>query len=271
MLDQNLSDRFSRLADVRIAERDKEFSCELRQMGAQAARRGMFNSGHHASQILQAHERELEIRTIIAWESLVRAHKILGSDLGNDIAAEFKAELHRKINSFASDLSISLQYYLRRLSRAIPMSLADAKEHVTKKHDIEIDLYGDSLKDGEMDRESTAQYNFYGSVGAVQTGASSSANVVQNISASDQAAMVRALCLAREAIRGSDDFGDVKRNELLQIVDECESELGSGSPNNTKLLTMFMVVATSIQTIASAQPAYQGLKAALLPLGVTLP
>lgn len=271
MLDQDLSDRFSRLLDVRIAERAKQFPAELRQLGAQASSKGMFNSGYHASQVLQAHERELEIRTIIAWESLVRAHKTLGSHLGNGIAAPFKAALHSMINAFAVDLSASLQSYAQRLPATVAMSLTDAQRHLVKKHDIEVDLYEDSLMSSSKDQSKSPQYNFYGSVGAVQTGANSQANVVQNLGAADQAALVKALELTSEAIRNSGQLGDRQQKELLEIAAECESELRSSSPNNTRLLTMFNVLATSIQAVASAQPAYQALKVALLPLGVTLP
>jgi hypothetical protein len=222
--------------------------------------------------VLKAHDRELEIRAIIAWESLVRAHKSLGVDLGCDVANEFKTILRGKINAFNTDLSISLQNCLKRLSTQVPMSLAGAKEHLVKKHDIEVDLYADSLRTSGADEQAIpSQYNFYGSVGAVQTGANSQANVVQHISASDQTALLQALGLARDAIRSSNQFGGRQQSELLGIVDDCEFELGSSSPNNTKLLSMFVVLATAIQAVASAQPAYHALKVALLPLGVTLP
>jgi len=196
----------------------------------------------------------------------------LGSAIGDGIAAPFKAELHSKINTFAAELANSLQSYVQRLPVLVKMSLEEARLHLVGKHDIEVDLYEDSLMSSGKDHGLvSSQYNFYGSVGAIQTGTHSLANVVQGLGAADQAALVQALELAREAIHNAKQLGDRQQNELLEISAECESELRSSSPNNTKLLTMFNVLATSIQAVASAQPAYQALKLALLPLGVTLP
>lgn len=272
MLDQTFRDRFTRLLDVRISERVEQFKAELMHLDRQAASKGMFTSGYHASQVRQAHERELEVRTIITWESLVRAHKTLGIHLGGETAAEFKSVLHSEINKYYAELSASLRSYEKRLPVPVPMDLAGAKSHVTNKHDVEIDLYVDSLMNGNADQQAaSSQYNFYGVVGTVQTGASSQANVVQNIGASDQEALLKALELTDTALRNAAQLGERQRSELLEIVAECKTELGSTSPNNTKLLTMFGVLATSVQAVASAQPAYHALKAALLPLGVTLP
>ena len=270
MLDKALSDRFSRLLEVRIAERTRHFSDELRRLKFQAASKGMYRSGGYASQVFQAHERELEIRTIIAWESLVRAHKTLGVGSGCEISSPFKEEMRSKVDSFVAELTSSLLNATRDLPVAVSLSLAQMQSHLLKKHEVEIDLYEDSIV--QMEKAPTSSsYNFYGSVGAVQTGAHSQANVVQNLGTADQSALVQALELAREAIRSAGEIGDRKQHELIEIVTECRSELDASSPNNTKLLTLFNVLATSIQTISSAQPAYQSLKSALLPLGITLP
>lgn len=272
MLDQTVRDRFTSLLDIRISERVKQFKAELMQIDRQAASKGMFTSGHHASQVLQAHERELEVRTIITWESLVRAHKTLGIHLDGEAASELKSVLHSEINKYYAELSTSLQSYEQRLPVSVSLDLGASKSHVTRKHDIEVDLYVDSFTNGRADQQATSsQYNFYGTVGTVQTGASSLANVVQNIGASDQEALLKALELTDTALRNASQLGERQQSELREIVTECQTELGSKAPNNTKLLTMLGVLATSIQALASAQPAYQALKTALLPLGVTLP
>lgn len=114
-------------------------------------------------------------------------------------------------------------------------------------------------------------YNFYGAVGSVQTGANATANVIQNLGADDRATLSSAIQQVRDALSNAQTVGEQQRKELLEIADECVSQMSASSPNNTKLLTMFNVLGTSIQSIASAQPAYQALKIAVLPLGITLP
>src|SRR5690348_1694418 len=123
-LEPNLADRFSRLLAVRLAERAEQFEVELRQLTAEASRRGMINSGWHVSRIHQLHASELQIRSIIAWESLVRSHKSLGSNLPEGgIATAFKTELRRQINSISSGLSVSLQRQMKRFQPSATLDL----------------------------------------------------------------------------------------------------------------------------------------------------
>lgn len=114
-------------------------------------------------------------------------------------------------------------------------------------------------------------FNFQGTVGSVQTGANAVANVVQNLGANERAALVSALQKVKEVIEIAPSLAEPQRQQLLEIAHECSSGIESESPNDTKLLAMFNVLGTTIQSIASAQPAYQALKTALLAVGITLP
>jgi hypothetical protein len=117
----------------------------------------------------------------------------------------------------------------------------------------------------------TQNYHFHGSVGSVQTGANSVANVVQNLGAEDRASLLAALQQVKEALSVAPSIAETERQKLLEKAEECSSQMAAESPNNTELLTTLNVLGTAIQSIASAQPAYQVLKIALLPLGITLP
>ena len=133
------------------------------------------------------------------------------------------------------------------------------------KYDIEVDLYVDSLFVSDPDKgvaSMTQNYNFYGNIGSVQTGANSTANVVQNLEPNDRDALLRALQQVRDAIFNASSVEERQREELVEIADECTSQMLTESPDNTELLTMFNVLGTAIQSIASAQPAYQVLKSA---------
>lgn len=272
MLDSTFVDRYSRLLDTRLIERAQQFPVELSQIAAKASQSGMFHSSVHASQVHQAHQRELEVRTIIAWQSLVRTHRTLGTNLDQNLRTDLKAELASRISSFGAGLSQSLQQQLQRLPMHQTFSLAETQQHLVQKHEIEVDFYVDSLMSNNSSQPpATQQYNFYGSIGAVQTGANAQANVVQNIGAEDRAALTQSLSLVREALQHAEGLAERQQQELLEIAAECEAQVASDSPNNTKLLTMFTVLGTAVQSIASARPAYQALKTALLPLGITLP
>ena len=273
MLDQTLQARFERLVEVKMTERRKQFPLELRQIDSQASAHGMLHSSTRILKTLQASERELEVRAILAWESLVRVHRTYGQPMSDTLRDDLKAEIHRHIDQNMAELTVSLNGCIRKSGLiTMPVSLIDAHSTVKAKHDIEVDLYVDSLSVatggiGTM----TQNYNFYGAIGSVQTGANATANVIQNLGEDDRASLSSAIQQVREALSNASSVGEQQRRELLEIADECASQMSENSPNNTKLLTMFNVLGTAIQSIASAQPAYQALKVAVLSLGITLP
>lgn len=274
MLDSTMQDRFETLVEVKMAERRKLFPLDLRQIDSQAAARGMLNSSIRILQTQQAHERELEVRAILTWESLVRVHRTFGQPISNSLRDDLKGEIHKRIDQAMGDLTTSLDGRNKTRKLNMSVSLTDAYDSVTAKHDIEVDLYVDSLSKHDEERASGTlmqHYNFYGIVGSVQTGANATANVIQNLGADDRAALSSAVQQVRDALSNTPTVGEQQRKELLEIADECVSQISASSPNNTKLLTMFNVLGTAIQSIAGAQPAYQALKVAVLPLGITLP
>ena len=248
---------------------------ELAQIDATAAANGTFHSGGRLKQVHRAHERELEVRTIIAWESLVRVHRALGAPLTGTLRDDLKAEMQSQIAAYFQEIDESFRNAMSksRLGAGLSLDLDEAKQHVTAKQDVEIDVYVDSLSVMLSSQSATVEqsYNFYGAVGAVQTGASAVANVVQNLSSDDQRSLMTALEEVRKVLAITPDLPEQQRRDLVEIADECSSQMAAQTPNNTKLLTMFNVLGTAIQSIASAGPAYHALKSAVLPLGLTLP
>jgi hypothetical protein len=113
--------------------------------------------------------------------------------------------------------------------------------------------------------------NNYGTVGALQTGAHAVANVVQNLGANGRASLSAALQQFKEAIEIEPSLTEPERRKLLEIAQECTSEISSESPDDTKLLQIFNVLGTTIQSLASAPDAYLALKASFLVFGIGLP
>ena len=146
--------------------------------------------------------------------------------------------------------------------------LGRAVRQAQRSAELEIDLYLDGLMTAENEK---AQLHFHGPVGAVQTGSHARADVLQNISAEDRGALTHALTALREAIENAQELQDGQRMELIEVAAECEQMSLTGIGNNTKLRGMLNVLATTIQTIGSAQPAYAALKLAVAPLGILLP
>ena len=275
MIDPVIKERCNRLVEVKFAERRKQIQNEIAQINETAASRNMYGSSIRLVQIHKLLSRELEIRAILTWESLVRVHRLLGSPTTETICEDFKEEISSYIHQAHDELSEKLRAIMKDAPVNVKLDLDEAKLQSIAKHDIEIDLYIDSIS---MPPEIPAsaqfisqQYNLYGNIGAVQTGASAAANVVQNISQEDKNALLASLALVQEQLTSIQEIAENKRHELIEIVNECIQNANSQNPNNTKLLTMLNILGITVQSYASAQPAYQALKSALIPLGISLP
>lgn len=113
--------------------------------------------------------------------------------------------------------------------------------------------------------------NNYGTVGSVQTGANSVANVVQNLGANERTSLATALQKFKEAIEIEPSLTEPERQKLSKIAQECTSEISRESPDDTKLRQIFDVLGTTIQSLANAPDAYLVLKASFLVFGISLP
>lgn len=113
-------------------------------------------------------------------------------------------------------------------------------------------------------------FTFNGNVGSVQAGANAVANVVQNLGVNERASLTTALQQFKTAIE-CESLSEIQKRELLEITQKCSNEIGSESPDDTRLLDMFNVLGTTVQTFASAPAAYQVLKTTFFACGIYLP
>ena len=275
MLDTKIEDRTKRLLIVSFQERDKQLPLDVRQIEHQASATGTFRSGNTIRQIHGLYEREIEIRAVLIWENLIRVHKTLGSHLSDTLADDLKESFVSYLTECDARLSPSLAAVMQKLNppSSVDLSLNNAISHARQKHEIEADIYADSLKQQEISTSGakSSEYNFYGNVGTVQTGPNASANVIQNLGAEDKEALLSALHLVSDSIATMHELAEIQKAELTEIVCESVSELESAKPNNTKMRMLLATIASTIQTVASAPHAYQTLKVALMPLGIMLP
>ncbi len=270
----NFEDRLDRLIKTSWAERVHDAPKQIGKMKADHAHRNVLQSSMTIQRLNEILCRELEARAILVWQAIVRVHKIVGVDKDVDLASYFK-DIFAKYHQEALNTILHIfekESQIMKMKSNIPSTLTETAKLSKEKHDIEIDLYVDSLR--ETDKEALpprATYHFYGSVGAVQSGAGAYANIVQHLAESDKQEIINALNEVKLAVQTASDKDEREIHELVEVVDDSIIELGKSNPNNTKLRACFDVLSGSIQAIASAGPAYQALKNALLPLGIMLP
>jgi hypothetical protein len=272
MLDERIRERAKQLIIVQFAEREEQLKKDLGLAKADFSRDGIYHSSMMLRKLQEIIVRELEIRTMLAWESIVRVHRTLGSEVISNLKVDLQKELFKYIDQEDDALSRLLEEERLRVDKGASLSLTEAVKHVKAKHEIEIELYVDSLEQAKQVSQPPAPvYHFYGNVGAVQTGLYASANIIQNLGEADKEFLFNALSMIKDTLASIREMSETQRKELTQMVEETLTEIKSAQPNNTKVKAILNTLAISIQTVASAQPAYQALKSALLPLGITLP
>src|SRR5262249_10253804 len=226
--------------------------------------------------IRQANERDEHIILDDNWPDFALAHK--------------KTPVSRKATKLLEVIAAQSTYgHPTKLDHLNDLSLVDAKDlaefafllkHLTDHEFISrtnIWTYALKVKGWEYLQSPTAGdqspaiFNFYSSVGAVQTGPSATANVVQTINPSDKETLLKALETVKQGLVDIDALPSHPKKEIIELVDEAHIEVDKSNPNRTRLGSILQGIATAIQTAGSLQPAYQALKAALIPFGIPLP
>lgn len=113
-------------------------------------------------------------------------------------------------------------------------------------------------------------FNFYATVGSVQTGSNATANVVQTFAGIEKDKLIDALReLQNELV--SAQMAESDRTDITELATETIGELERATPNKLKLTSALSAIGTAVQTCAAAPQAYQLLKSAAAPFGIHLP
>ncbi|WP_447940083.1 hypothetical protein [Pseudoxanthomonas mexicana] len=245
---------------------------EKRALDARAASKGLALGGWHISALLKTHEEELRARASESWAALVRIADVNGLASYDGIREDLKRLMDQAIAEFLPDIQESLAAAVARSSSVRGTFTVDVcRREVLQHHHLEIDLYVDGLISMKSSGQPVNSYVINGPVGMVQTGERSTGHVVQHAGSSDIGGALAALEALRKVVRENQELPAQKRAEVLEIADACEQQLSRPEPNKTMLGGMFGILCTTIQTLPAAQPAYQALRAALIPLGLPLP
>lgn len=275
MLDSTHSERIKDLADVAFKERDNHVPTEIMKIDNEFISAGSYGSSGWTLHIQAIFGRETAIRVEQVWKSIVRVHETLGCQMPDSLRADLKDAIRTYASAIHRDLNVSMLKATRgSLEQSGKALLDDARDLAVAKHVAEVDVYVDSLETKHKSKEASfpaSTYHFYGTVGAVQSGPGSVANVAQTINAENRTSLLSALEQVKAALSDASLMPANQRDDLLGITTDCQHELESENPNNTKLMAFLTVIGTGIQSIADARPAYEALKGAALCLGINIP
>jgi hypothetical protein len=276
VLDPKIIERARSLIHAEWPDKRAGLDRELSRIVSQASAAGRLRSGNTVRMLQGVAENELKARAHLVLNVLQRVHNALGAATYDGLANDLKQEAEIHINENALSLTEELK---NRAGRLLPdmakrMSLMDAQSAATAKVNAEIDLYVDSLaarNAGGVVPHGHTTVNISGTIGAVQTAPGAFASVTQHIGAEDKAEVLAVLAQLEDRIEQAADIApDIKR-ELQGLIPETAAELNKERPALIKVKSLLQGIATTIQTLGSTQPAYQALKVALVPLGISLP
>jgi hypothetical protein len=146
------------------------------------------------------------------------------------------------------------------------------RANVLSKALTEVDLFDAKLSAlAQQAQASGNQVTVTGAGNVVLTGVFTGSPMSITIDAGARAEIERALAIVEAALASVPQPTSFNVADVQEMVAESKAELVKPQPNSTKLGTMLMGVATTIQTAGAMRPAYDALKGLFAMFGITLP
>ncbi|PYJ67928.1 MAG: hypothetical protein DME76_14015 [Verrucomicrobia bacterium] len=273
MLDPQIAGLARRMILAQFEDRKKEVQRAVVQLADQFRTAGALSSGRFVVELRECCAREVEIRAKLTWHALLRVMSNLGVKASEDLSVALQSEVEGYSAQTLPDLEMIMASHKRHGSSVIAEPLSSAWGLAMRKIYVEIDLFVSSLRarveSNELRESQKTTLNIYSPVGVIQTGSGAMTNISYSLDAGERDVLVRALDLVKESLATGEHVG--VREEISELIEEARAEVGKPKPNGMRLQSVLTGIAGAIQTAGSLQPAYQALKAALLPLGVFLP
>lgn len=274
MLDPQIAGLARRMILAQFEDRKKEVQRAVVQLADQFRIAGALSSGTFVVEMRECCAREVEIRAKLIWQALLRVMSNLGVKPSEGLSVALQSEVEGYSAQMLSDLEPIMAKHKRHGSSVHAEPLSSAWGLAMRKIYVEIDLFVSSLharvQTDELPGSQNTTLNIYSPVGVIQTGPGAMASISHNLGAGERDVLFRALDIIKESLATTGELVGV-REEISELIEEARAEVGKSKPNGMRLQSVLTGIASVIQTVGSLQPAYQVLKAALLPLGVFLP
>lgn len=271
MWDEEARGLARKLITPAMLERQTAFQGEVQRHLGRMNERGLLQSGIAIAGIAALCAGELEVRGQLVMSAFNRVLAARSTRWSPSLADDMKRELASYLEPQRQQLVARLDEESNRLFGRPTPGLSVNSGLLTMKLTAEIDLFVTRLKTAEEAGAEPRVMNFYGPVGAIQTGTQASAVIQQGATAEDERRLAVALEALRDHLQGIDSIGGYPTGEVVSLVDESIVEARKPQPNRLKLATGASAVAVAVQTIAAVRPAYDAIKVALAPFGIHLP
>jgi len=255
-----------------MQDRREAFQRAAGDVITEANKRGVLYSSMTVMGVRAVARTEYEVRAQLAWHAWLRALSTQASVVTTDLRPFLLLEIEKALESESQDVAdkvIEVQNMMRGMGGESPGQFsAAARARALEKVASEID-YAILEASKHSQGASSATFNFYGQVGAVQTG--SGANAMVTITADQRQTIAGALTAVQEVVERAPELEPAQRAQVVELVTEARAEVEKDQPNGLKLRTVLGGIGMAVQTLGSAAAAYQLLKGAAALIGVRLP
>lgn len=265
------------LATTRVAlefrERQEAVAQDVSRIKSGMSANGALFSGRTIVLVREAIGREYEVRASIAWNVWARALTATRAEITTALADELKATLRKHLEQDCEDLVGHYQGALNLMRGSAGARMEDLtplREHAIAKVASEIDFGLREAARPALVGGGAPVFNIYSPVGAIQTGAGSSATVHMSFTEQERGALLDALQSVERAVREA-ALSESVVAEVSEAIVVARSEAQKVKPNMMTLRGVLAGIGGTIQTLGSATAAYQLLKAAAASIGLHLP
>jgi hypothetical protein len=273
MLPQQVVNTARKAVNIAMQDRREAFPHAVAEIIHDATKRGVLMSGMTVQGVSRVVATEYEVRAQLAWQAWLRALSSQRSVVTTDLRGFLLMEIERALEADSQDLPekmAEMQRLTGNVSGPNPLGfLLTARARALEKVASEIDYAILEATSKHARGPDAATFNFYGTVGAVMTGAGATANMT--ITADQRQAIVGALNAVQEAVTHAQELAPAQRTQVVELVAEATTEAQKEQPNALKLRAVLGGIGMAIMTLGSAHEAYNLLKGAAALIGLHLP
>ena len=267
MLNKKIVELACRRTQLEMKEQWEHLRKELNTIKTKMAVQGALGSGATLVRITDLCAHAVNNRAQLIWHTLHRFITTTGIHYSDELFSELKALIAHELSEDLPDFKGYIRNTIKILNapktaEKLLDQLDGARDHALNKVGTEIDLFVHSLKKkSELPETGTESksFNIYSPAGPIQT-----------IDAELGRQLINALDAVQSGINQLQDFPEPPKNEIVEIIGDCRTELEKAKPNIMKLRSLLMTVGTSIQSNHSLKPGYDVLKQELTFLGISL-
>lgn len=268
---------FEQLCAKRFA--DAWVALETRQeevLEAEAEKGRTLSGAGFAARISQLYVDDLIERTQVILDNVKQAHRDFGSPLISGIEDQLKKLGADRIEQQFLGLEGAYQRHLGRLGLPAVSPNGLAMQYALQQAAIanEIRQYIWVLRKVPMKSPDQpagqTTINNYGNIGAIQTAPNAVAHVQQFVADRDFGALGEALAQLRAAIPVMHELDTNQRERLAADVSAAEAEIKRDVKDVPALLKWLAGIGAVVQTLGSAQPAWEAVRVAAIFVGLSL-